>query len=67
MTKHTSLTLKYAGLQSLYWMCFCAIYGFASVFLLAKNFENQQIGVILALVNIFSVVLQPAVGFWLIS
>lgn len=63
MTKHTSLTLKYAGLQSLYWMCFCAIYGFASVFLLAKNFENQQIGVILALVNIFSVVLQPAVGF----
>ena len=63
MTKHITLTLKYAGLQSLYWMCFCAIYGFASVFLLAKNFENQQIGVILVLVNVFSVVLQPAVGF----
>lgn len=63
MTKQITLTLKYAGLQSLYWMSFCAIYGFASVFLLAKNFENQQIGLILALVNIFSVILQPAFGF----
>ncbi|MEG0443151.1 MAG: MFS transporter [Carnobacterium sp.] len=63
MTKQISLTLKYAGLQSLYWMSFCAVYGFASVYLLAQNFENQQIGLILALVNIFSVILQPAFGF----
>jgi PPP family 3-phenylpropionic acid transporter len=57
-----SLTIKCAGLQGIYWMAFCASYSFASVFLLAENFENQQIGFLLALSNIISVFLQPAIG-----
>jgi PPP family 3-phenylpropionic acid transporter len=61
-TTTKSLTIKCAGLQGIYWMSFCSIYSFASVFLLAKNFENQQIGFLLALSNIISVILQPTIG-----
>ncbi len=43
-------------------MCFCVTYGFASVFLLEKNFDNQGIGFILAASNILSVFLQPTLG-----
>ncbi|WP_407372014.1 MFS transporter [Carnobacterium sp.] len=43
-------------------MVFCSIYGFASVFLLSRNFENQNIGFILAISNILSVILQPTLG-----
>ena len=62
MTTIRTLTIKYALLQSLYWMVFCSIYGFSSLFLLSRNFENQDIGLILAFSNILSVILQPALG-----
>lgn len=62
MTTIRMLTIKYALLQSLYWMVFCSIYGFASVFLLSQNFENQDIGLILAISNILSVILQSTLG-----
>ncbi|WP_407391392.1 MFS transporter [Carnobacterium jeotgali] len=62
MTTIRTLTIKYALLQSLYWMVFCSIYGFASVFLLSRSFENQNIGLILASSNILSVILQPTLG-----
>ena len=60
--KSPSLNLRFSSLQGIYWMCFCALYGFASVFLLDKNFDNQGIGFILAASNILSVVLQPTLG-----
>ena len=60
--KSPSLNLRFSSLQGIYWMCFCAMYGFASVFLLDKNFDNQGIGFILAASNILSVVLQPTLG-----
>lgn len=62
MIKSASLNLRFSSLQGLYWMCFCTMYGFASVFLLEKNFENQSIGFILAAANILSVILQPTLG-----
>lgn len=58
------LTVKCAGLQGIYWMSFCSVYSFASVFLLSKHLENQQIGLVLAVSNIASVILQPALGAW---
>ena len=60
--KSPSLNLRFSSLQGIYWMCFCAMYGFASVFLLDKSFDNQGIGFILAASNILSVVLQPTLG-----
>lgn len=61
-TSDKVLSLQGAGLQGLYWMAFCPIYSFASVYLLSKNFANQQIGWILAIGNILAVILQPSIG-----
>lgn len=62
MIKSPSLNIRFSSLQGLYWMCFCVLYGFASVFLLEKNFDNQGIGFILAASNILSVIMQPTLG-----
>lgn len=56
------LSFQTAALQALYWMTFCPIYAFASVFLLAKNFSNQQIGWVIAISNILAVIMQPLLG-----
>ena len=61
-TSDKLLSFQTAALQALYWMTFCPIYAFASVFLLSKNFSNQQIGWVIALSNILAVFLQPALG-----
>ena len=38
------LNLCYAGIQSLYWAGFAAIWAFLSVLLLYRGFSNSQIG-----------------------
>lgn len=57
-----SITVKSALLQATYWMMFCAIYSFASVFLLAKNFENKYIGILIAVANIVAIFSQSFFG-----
>ncbi len=57
-----TLSLQTAGLQALYWMIFCPIYSFSSVFLLSRDFSNQQIGWVIATGNILAVILQPVMG-----
>lgn len=56
------LTAKYSLIHCCYWSIMCSSLNFASVFLLSKHFSNSQIGLILALANIFAVVPQPAVA-----
>lgn len=56
------LTVRYAFLQSSYWMSQCAIYSFAAVFLKSKNFDNTQIGFVLSLAAVISIILQPIVA-----
>ncbi len=56
------LNINFASIQGFYWMVFCSSNSFASVFLLSKDFNNSQIGIVLALANIFAVVLQPIVA-----
>lgn len=56
------LTIKYAFLQSTYWISECIIYSFAAVFLQYKNFNNTHIGIVLSLSAIFSIILQPIVS-----
>lgn len=62
--EHTAkqLTLKYAFLQSAYWITECAIYSFAAVFLHYKNFDNTELGIVLSLSSIFSILLQPPIA-----
>ena len=59
---YRQLTIKYAFLQSSYWISQCIIYSFAAVFLQYKNFNNTQIGIVLSLSSFLSIILQPAVS-----
>ncbi|NLL73374.1 MAG: MFS transporter [Clostridiales bacterium] len=56
------LTIKYALLQSTYWISQCTIYGFAAVYLQYNNFNNTQVGIVLSLSAILSIILQPVVS-----
>ncbi len=56
------LTLRYSFIQASYWICQCAINSFAAIFLQSKHFNNTQIGVVLALAAILSIVLQPVIA-----
>ncbi len=60
--KDIRYTTKYAAIQCSYWPIFCSSYSFAAVFLLSRNFNNKEIGIVLALANIFAVFLQPAIA-----
>ncbi len=55
-------TVKYSAVHSFYWSAFCSSLSFASVFLLTKHYSNSQIGIVLAIANIFAVFLQPTVA-----
>lgn len=54
-----NLNVKFGFIQTFYQMALCSLSGFASVFLLSKEFNNSEIGVVLAMANIFAVILQP--------
>lgn len=56
------LTIKYAFLQSTFWLSMCSFYSFAAVFLKSKNFDNVQIGFVLALAAVISIILQPFIA-----
>jgi PPP family 3-phenylpropionic acid transporter len=56
------LSLQIAGLQGFYWMIFCPIASYASVYLLSKNFTNGKIGWVMAISSVLSIILQPALG-----
>lgn len=58
----TRLNVNFGAIQGFYWMAYSSMSGFASVFLLSVNFDNTQIGIVLALANIFAVILQPFVA-----
>jgi len=50
------------GIQALYWMIFCPVFSYSSVYLLSRDFTNQQIGLVLAINSILAVILQPTLG-----
>lgn len=56
------LSLQIAGLQGFYWMIFCPIVSFASVYLLSKDFSNGLIGWVMAISSVLAIVFQPALG-----
>ena len=53
------LMVQYSALQGCYWMLFCAVYSFSTVYLLARGFTSAQIGVCIAVGNVCGVILQP--------
>ena len=55
-------TLRYTMINVLYFVAFCTIHAYASVYLLDKGFTNTQVGLALAIANILSVFGQPLVA-----
>ncbi|MBO4905112.1 MAG: MFS transporter [Lachnospiraceae bacterium] len=55
-------TAKYAILNAAYFSAFCTVHAYAAVYLLAKGMTNTQVGILLAVSNILSAVLQPVVA-----
>ena len=47
-------------MQGLYWPVICCSFSFGTVFFLSKHYTNSQIGVVLAVGSILSVLVQPA-------
>ena len=56
------LNFSYSAIQGSYWMYYGVIISFSSVFLLAKDYSNSEIGIILAVSNILAVILQPVLA-----
>lgn len=56
------ITAKYSFIHGSYWMAFGATYNFVTVYLLAKNYSSSAIGIIMAITNILSAILQPVVA-----
>ncbi|MDO4518574.1 MAG: MFS transporter, partial [Bacillota bacterium] len=52
----------YGAVFGAYWMIYGAISSFASVFMLAKDYTNSQIGITLAVANVLAVILQPLIA-----
>ena len=52
-------TPQYTLLQGLYWMVYCILVSFSSVYLLDKGFSNTQIGVLVGASSVLSALTQP--------
>lgn len=55
-------TTRYSFVQGSFWMSFCIILSYASVYLLSKGFHNSEIGIIIAIAGTVSAVLQPVIA-----
>ena len=55
-------TIHFCVIQGLYWGCFCIVYAYASVYLLAKGLTSSQLGYLIAAGSGLSVILQPILG-----
>lgn len=65
MKKNQQLNVKYAMIQGLYWMIYCSAVGYASVYLLDKGLDNSTIGIILAIANILTTIVQPGLASYI--
>lgn len=62
MNHQKALSIRYQLAHSFYWFSNCTLYGFATVYLLNMDFDNKEVGIVLAFGNILSVFLQPIIG-----
>lgn len=60
--RQTKLTVQYSFIQGLFWMGFAAVMGFSSLFLLNAGYTSSQVGLLIAVANLVSTVLQPIIA-----
>lgn len=59
---NAALNRAYTLMNATYWASNALVVGFASVFLLARGFSNEEIGVILAVANLAAAIGQPMIA-----
>ena len=52
-------TPQFTLIQGLYWMAYCILVSFSSVYLLDRGFSNAHIGILISVSSILSALLQP--------
>jgi len=62
MTLTRKVNLQFAAIQSTFWMSFLPLGGFAVVLLQSKNYTGSEIGMILAMQSISSIIAQPLIS-----
>jgi len=66
MRKRVSpVTFHYMIITGGFWMAFCVISAYAAVFLHGAGYDDQELGIILALGNVGGAVLSPVLGAWI--
>lgn len=58
-TRQPNATPHFTLIQGLYWMTYCILVSFSSVYLLNRGFQNAQIGILISLSSILSALIQP--------
>lgn len=62
ITLTQKVNLQFAAIQSSYWISFLPLGGFAAALLQSKNFTDTEIGIILAMQSIASIIAQPVIS-----
>ena len=55
-------TFRYSLINITYYAGFCTMHAYAAVYLLSHGFSNTEVGLLLALANILSAILQPFIA-----
>lgn len=62
MNQSKNRTPLYALIQGLYWMIFCVVVAYASVYLLARGLSAASLGILMATANVVGAIFQPLVA-----
>lgn len=62
MSLSKKVNLQFSAIQSTFWISFLPLGGFAVVLLQSKNFTDSEIGIILAMQSIASLIAQPLIS-----
>lgn len=63
--KFSAVTFHYMIITGGFWMAFCVVTAYAAVFLHGAGYDDQELGIILALGNVGGAVLSPVLGAWI--
>ncbi|MCR4990483.1 MAG: MFS transporter [Lachnospiraceae bacterium] len=55
-------TIRYTLLNASYFAAFCTVHAYAAVYLLSNGYNNTEVGILLAVANIVSAILQPVIA-----
>lgn len=58
-TRTQNATPRYTLMQGMYWMVYCILVSFSSVYLLDRGFSNTEMGILVGVSSVLSALIQP--------